>query len=97
MASWELMPILCALSQFTDSLAVTTVDKPTNMLAGLDSNGEWEVSHWIKQSTSLLLLFLFFLIVVMVETVCVVLTFHAQRLQSPQGKAEVPMVVLVSI
>ena len=37
------------------------------------------------------------LIVVRVEAVCVALTFHAQRLQSPQGRAEQSLVVLVSI
>ena len=42
-------------TQFTDSLAITTVDKLTNMLAILDPNGEWEVSHWMKQSKSSLL------------------------------------------
>ena len=53
MSPWELMPTLGALSQLTDTLAITPVDKLTNMFAGLDSNGEWEVSRWMKQSTSL--------------------------------------------
>ena len=37
------------------------VDKITKLLAGLDSYGEWEVSHWMKQSTSSLFVYLLLL------------------------------------
>ena len=66
--------------------------KLTNMLVGLDLNGDWEVSHLMKQSISSL-----FLIVVRVEAVCVAVMFHAQRLQSPRSRAELSMVVFVCI